>query len=181
MAWAGPRFAHANSKRTGTKSVDERTRRTIADIALAALTLCGAGLLLYGAMSLPPPRFEPLGSAALPRILASLLILFALIISATALFRHRQDTSIADATIPRGARADPRKGVLVLAALIAYVFALDALRIPFTIVTPFFVTATGLAIGTRSWRNLVAFAILGLLLALAISTVLERFLYVRIG
>ena len=161
--------------------MDEKTRRTIADLALAAVTLGGAGILLYGAMSLPPPRFEPLGSAALPRILASLLILFALIIATIAIFRLREDTPAADTTTQSGARADPRKGAMVLAALIAYVFALDVLRIPFLIATPFFVTATGVAIGARTWRNLVAFAILGLLLALAISTVLERFLYVRIG
>lgn len=161
--------------------MDEKSRRTIADLALAALTIGGAGLLLYGATSLPPPRFEPLGSAALPRILASLLILFALMVATTAILRHRRVTPPPPDTELDGPRADPKKGALVLAALIAYVFALDVMRIPFLIATPFFVTATGLVVGARTWRNLISFAVLGLLLALLISTVLERFLYVRIG
>ena len=44
--------------------MDDRKRRMVADLALAALTVAGAILLLVGAMDLPPPRFEPLGSAA---------------------------------------------------------------------------------------------------------------------
>lgn len=48
----------------------DKARQTLADLTLAVLTIFGAGLLFLGALSLPPPRFEPLGSAALPRILA---------------------------------------------------------------------------------------------------------------
>lgn len=159
--------------------MDDRTRRTIADLTLAALTLAGSALLLIGAMELPPPRFEPLGSAALPRILATLLILFAVIVAIRALLRHRTHAAMPDTT--EGPKADPRRGALVFAALVAYVFALDVLRIPFLIATPVFVAATGLAIGARTWTNLAAFAALGLALAFGISLVLEKLLYVRIG
>ena len=159
--------------------MNDRTRRTIADLALAALTLAGAALLLIGAMDLPPPRFEPLGSAALPRILAGLLIFFAVVVAIRALLRHRSD-SLGPET-EECPKADPRRGALVLVALVAYVFALDVLRIPFLIATPAFVAATGLAIGARTWTNLAAFAALGLALAFCISLVLEKLLYVRIG
>ena len=47
--------------------------------------------------------------------------------------------------------------------------------------TTVFVTATGLVIGARSWVNLAVFAAVGLVLSLAISTILERFLYISIG
>lgn len=159
--------------------MDEKTRRNIADLALALLTIAAAALVLFGARDLPPPRFEPLGSAALPRILAGLLIVFALIIAISALLRQRRDDFVPVAE--SGPRPDPRRGALVLAALVAYVFALDVLRVPFLFATPPFVAATGLAIGARTWRNLVIFLAFGFALAFGISLVLEKLLYVRIG
>ena len=63
-------------------------REIVVDLALAAFALAGAGLLYYGSSGLPPPRFEPMGSAAVPRILASLLVLFAIILSASAVRRY---------------------------------------------------------------------------------------------
>ena len=160
--------------------MDDKARRTLADLTLASLTVGGAAILFIGAMSLPPPRFEPLGSAALPRILGGLLVFFALIVAARALLRHRNDAPLAQPD-KSGPRADPKRGALVFAALVAYVFALDVLRVPFVVATPVFVIATGTAIGGVSLRGLIAYAILGVFLAVFISTVLERLLYIRIG
>jgi putative tricarboxylic transport membrane protein len=158
--------------------VTDKARQTLADLALAVLTLFGAGLLFLGALSLPPPRFEPLGSAALPRILGSLLILFAVIVAITAIRRRHE-------ALPAPKRAAPsanlKRGALVLGAIVTYVFAMDVIQIPFLIATPLFVTASGLSIGGFSRRNLIAFVGVGIGLAFLISTVLERFLYVRIG
>ena len=159
--------------------MDDRKRRTIADLVLAVLSLTGAALLLIGASDLPPPRFEPLGSAALPRILAALIIFSSLIVALRALLQHR--AHVADPVAKSGPTVDPRRGALVLAALVIYVLALHVLRVPFLVATPLFVTATGLSIGGRSWINLVAFAALGLALAFGISLVLEQLLFVRIG
>lgn len=166
--------------RAGLDIVDEKTRKTIADLTLAGLTLAGAAILFIGAQSLPPPRFEPLGSAALPRILGSLLVVFALIVAVTALVRHRSGATLIDEDT-KGPRADPKRGALVFVALIGYVFALDVLRVPFIVATPLFVVATGTAISGVSLRGLTAFAVLGLVLAAFISTILERFLFIRIG
>ncbi|MDD9740996.1 MAG: tripartite tricarboxylate transporter TctB family protein [Marinovum algicola] len=155
----------------------DATRQTIADVILAALVAAGAALLFIGAAELPPPRFEPLGSAALPRILGTLLIFFAVILVIRALLRLRAGQ--ASAAAPSG--ADPRRGALVFVALVLYVAALDFGRMPFVPATTVFVTATGLVIGARSWVNLAVFAAVGLVLSLAISTILERFLYISIG
>ncbi len=153
------------------------TRQNIPDIILAALVAGGSALLFIGAAELPPPRFEPLGSAALPRILGALLILFAVILVIRALLRMRAGTLRDEAA----SQADPRRGALVFVALVLYVAALDFGRVPFVPATTVFVTATGLAIGARNWVNLAVFAALGLVLSFAISTVLERFLYISIG
>ncbi|KUF10798.1 tripartite tricarboxylate transporter TctB family protein [Pseudoponticoccus marisrubri] len=152
-------------------------RQNIADIVLAALVAGGAALLFIGAADLPPPRFEPLGSAALPRILGALLIFFAVLLLIRAALRiragHRRDEAASG--------ADPRRSALVFASLVLYVAALDFGRVPFVPATTVFVTLTGLAIGARTWINALVFAGLGLVLSLAISLILERFLYISIG
>ncbi|WP_424928926.1 tripartite tricarboxylate transporter TctB family protein [Amaricoccus tamworthensis] len=155
----------------------EATRQNIADIILAAFVAAGSVMLFIGAAELPPPRFEPLGSAALPRILGALLICFAVVLSLRAVLRIRAGTLRDEVT----SHADPRRGALVFAALVVYVAALDIGHVPFVPATMVFVTTTGLVIGARSWVNLFVFAALGLVLSLAISTVLERFLYISIG
>ncbi|WP_226781445.1 tripartite tricarboxylate transporter TctB family protein [Oceaniglobus trochenteri] len=156
----------------------EATRRSIADLVLSLLVAGGAVILFIGAADLPPPRFEPLGSAALPRILGALLLLFAAILALRAGLRLHRGWVAPKAEVNG---ADPRKGFAVLLALILYVLALDVLRVPFVAATTVFVVVVGLSIGARNWRNLLVFAGLGLVLSLAISTILSRFLFITIG
>lgn len=159
--------------------MSDRLRSIIADLLLAIFAFLAAVILLIGASDLPPPRFEPLGSAALPRILAVIIIFFSLIIALRAYLKNKTSTSVS--SFVGETDVEPRRGALVLAALIIYVFALDVLRFPFLVATPVFVIAVGLSIGERSWTNALAFASLGLLLAFGISFVLEHLLYIRIG
>lgn len=159
--------------------MSDRLRSIIADLLLAIFAFLAAVILLIGASDLPPPRFEPLGSAALPRILAVVIIFFSLIIALRAYLKNKTSTSVP--SFAGETDVEPRRGALVLAALIIYVFALDVLRFPFLVATPVFVIAVGLSIGERSWTNALAFASLGLLLAFGISFVLEHLLYIRIG
>lgn len=159
--------------------MSDTMRRIMADLALAIFAFLAAVILLVGASDLPPPRFEPLGSAALPRILAAIIIFFSLIIILRVYFHSK--TRTVEPSVAEEADVEPRRGVLVLAALIIYVFALDVLRVPFLVSTPVFVIAVGLSIGARSWSNVLAFLSLGLVLAFGISFVLEHLLYIRIG
>ena len=150
----------------------------IADLILAALVSAGAAILFIGAAELPPPRFEPLGSAALPRILGGLLFCFAAVLALRAISRLK---AAAPSTLTEQSHTNPRQGVAVFVALVAYVFALDVLRIPFVPATTAFVLAVGLSIGARTPRNIAVFLALGLILSVAISTIFSRFLYITIG
>lgn len=156
----------------------EAKRRSLADLVLSLLVMVGAVVLFIGAAELPPPRFEPLGSAAAPRILGALLLIFASLLSVRAVLRLKSGW-VAPKTEPN--EADPRKGFLVLAALVAYVFVLDVLRAPFVPATTVFVVVVGLSIGARTFRNAGIFAALGLTLSVLISTILSHFLYITIG
>lgn len=153
-------------------------RRLLADLSLCLMVSAGAAILLVGANELPPPRFEPLGSAALPRILGVLLLLFSAILAVRAVLRMRQGW---EAPVEETGEADPRKGFAVLVALVLYVLALDAGRIPFVPATSVFVVVVGLSIGAKTLRNAMIFAGLGLFLSVSLSTALSRFLYISIG
>ncbi|GAB4240769.1 MAG: hypothetical protein Tsb0032_44070 [Kiloniellaceae bacterium] len=153
-------------------------RHVFADLILAGCVAAGAAALFIGAAELPPPRFEPLGSAALPRILGGLLLFFAAAVAVRAVLRWRSGAAPSQADAPE---TMPLRGLAVLLALLAYVFAMDVLRVPFVPATTLFVAAVGLSTGRRSWLNLGVFLALGLVLSLAISTILSRYLFITIN
>lgn len=140
-------------------------------------------MLLIGAASLPPPRFDPLGSAALPRCLAVLMLVFAAWIALGAL------RALAGATPAPGqepareaaANARPMRGVIVFAALLAFVAALDFLRVPLIPATTVFMAVVGLAVSGATLRTGAIYAAFGLVLASGLSWVLSSFLYVSFG
>lgn len=173
------------------------------DLALVLAVAAGAGLLFMGASTLPPPRFEPMGSAALPRILGGLLLFFATIIAIKAILQLRHKTSDADlasTASAEGTSVEPAdaeqatdgsaatgpltgqlRGLCVFGALILYVVALDILQWPFIVVTAVFVTIVGTALSHRRRQAVWQFALFGLLLAAGLYTVMTRFLYVDLG
>ncbi|KFB11457.1 tripartite tricarboxylate transporter TctB family protein [Nitratireductor basaltis] len=152
-----------------------------ADLALVLFIVLGASLLLYGASFLPEPRFEPLGSAALPRGLAILLLFFASIIAVRAFGKTADDEGNQSA----GNEAVPEKafwrGWAMFAALVLYVAALDFFAVPFVIATALMLLASGLILNGFSLRSAFVFGLVGVLLALSLSFVFTNFLYVDLG
>ncbi|MBS9722076.1 tripartite tricarboxylate transporter TctB family protein [Tianweitania sp. BSSL-BM11] len=170
--------------------MNQPRKTAVGDLLLAAGALIGAGLLFWGASELPPPRFEPLGSAALPRILGVCITVLALIIAAgAALGGKRHSIQEPDAASDEVAAADasdlsaarPLQTIAVLAALIVYVAALDVFRVPFVLATTILMAALGAFLGVARLRTAITIGITGVLLALAIQFVFERYLYVTIG
>ena len=98
-----------------------RTRQAaLGDLALCGAVAIGAALLLIGAADLPPPRFDPLGSAALPRGLAVIMLLFAAWIAFGAI-RALTAGVPAPPKDTGPAEVKPLRGVIVFAALVAFV------------------------------------------------------------
>lgn len=161
----------------------------LADTLLGLGALVVSGILWWGSAGLPPPRFEPMGSAALPQILAALITLFALIILLRAVLSQRQlsvreenlEASPSVQRDPSEASASPTRAVIVLILLLIYVAALDMGRLPFLPCTVVLVTVLGVLLSKPSLRNLAGFALFGFLLAFAIDTVFTQFLYVDLG
>lgn len=152
--------------------------RALGDLALAACVIAGAGILFVGASSLPPPRFEPLGSAAMPRILGTILIILALTVALRAAFTLVRNGS----ENPREAALQlPYRGIIVFVLLVAYIAALDFARVPFAIATTLFVMCAGMTMHQVSLRSALVHGALGLVLSLSLDYVFSTYLYVRIG
>lgn len=160
-----------------------RNRQIAGDFALCAFVGLCAGILLYGSASLPAPRFEPLGSAALPRALAVILLVLSAIIAVRAVLRLKGTAAADEEPTAESAKSGfaPHRAALLFAALVVYVAALDVFRVPFVPATTAMMTASGLILHRADWRTGLLFAALGLGLSLALSFVFTHFLYVDIG
>lgn len=181
MGWAPVALTrselHAMGSAITTPDAPSRTR-AFGDLALAACVILGAGILFVGASSLPPPRWEPLGSAAMPRILGGILIALALTVAARAmvtLAKPRQNG------VQEAAIVLPYRGIIVFALLVAYIAALDFGRVPFAIATTLFVMCAGMTMHQVSVRSALVHAALGLVLSLSLDYIFSNYLFVRIG
>lgn len=152
--------------------------RALGDLALAACVIAGAAILFVGASSLPPPRFEPLGSAAMPRILGTILIILALMVGLRAVLTLMRNNS---QNISEAAIRLPYRGIIVFALLVAYIAALDFARVPFAIATTLFVMCAGMTMHQVSLRSALIHGALGLALSLSLDYIFSTYLFVRIG
>lgn len=154
--------------------------RAFGDLALSLVVVLLAALLFVGARSLPPPRFEPLGSAAAPRILGVVLIVLAAVIALRAVIALVRGGGEDDApAVAEGAH--PWWSALLFAALILYVAALDFGRVPFWAATAVFLGVAGFILTGWRWRAALIYMIFGGVLGLALSWVFTNFLYISIG
>jgi putative tricarboxylic transport membrane protein len=147
------------------------------DLVVAALVAAAAGLLFIGASTLPPPRWEPLGPAAVPRALGTLLGLFAAILAAGAL---RALLRGADTPAFAPERARMLRGCGILAALIGFVVAMDAANVPFLVAGPVFVVAIAALVGGLSMRGLMWSAVWGVALCAGVFFAFTRFFFINL-
>ncbi len=160
-------------------------RAALGDLALCAAVAVGAATLLIGASTLPPPRFDPLGSAALPRALAVIMLVLGAWILGRALLRLlRPGVDPAPApeaeapAAPAERTHNPAKGLIVFAALVAYIAGLDMGRAPLIPATGIFLAVVGATISGPSLRSLLLYGLFGLALSAGLSWVMTNFLYV---
>ncbi|MBJ3774643.1 tripartite tricarboxylate transporter TctB family protein [Acuticoccus mangrovi] len=130
------------------------------DVGLALVVAAFAALLLWQAAKVPPPFFDPLGSAAVPRGVAVVLLLLAAIVLVRALLARPWPALERDTGYRR--RPDVACGIVALA--VAYVGVMAAGVLGFMVATILF-----LALGTAL---LATFRRRQVLIGLALAVVL---------
>jgi len=155
----------------------QRPAHPATDLIVAALVAAAAAARFIGAAKLPPPRWEPLGSAAVPRALGTLLAGFAALLAAGAV---RALLSRAEAPAFAAENARLLRGGGVLVAVILFVVAMDVGRLPFVAVGPVFVLAISVLVGGLSWRVAGWSALWGVVLCGGLFLVFTRFFYINL-
>lgn len=147
------------------------------DLIVAALVAAAAAALFVGAAKLPPPRWEPLGSAAVPRALGTLLALFAGILAVGAVRALAARVPAAPFT-PDAQRM--LRGVGVLVSVIVFVVAMDVPRVPFVYAGPVFVVVISALVGVGTLRGLGWSAVWGVALCSGIYFAFTSFFYINL-
>jgi putative tricarboxylic transport membrane protein len=97
--------------------------RPLADIVFAAVVILFAGIVWWGTLDLPPPRYEPMGSAALPQALAAIMAVLALFVGARGVLAFAKASGTRPAPAPF--RKRPALAVATLAILVAYLLLFE--------------------------------------------------------
>lgn len=142
-----------------------------ADLHLCIFTAIIAAGLYAGASVLPPPTFDPLGSAAVPKAVAVVLAGLALLVLMPYVRQRRQSGATGQASLQGAANG---AGIVLLALL--YTGVLDFRIVPFWLATLLFIPAAGAII--RPERSvLIVNLIIGLILGVGGQWIFTKFFY----
>jgi len=140
-----------------------------ADLYLCSFTAIIALALYIGASLLPPPFFDPLGSAAVPKAVAVILAVLASLVLWPAWKNH---------TVANTGRGSGLiKGALIVLLAFVYTWLLDQRLTPFWIATLIFVPLAGATISS-SRSVLVVNLLIGAVLGIGGQLVFTRFFYI---
>jgi putative tricarboxylic transport membrane protein len=153
-------------------------RAPLVDICFALAMLVFAGIVWWGTADLPPPRYEPIGSAALPRALAAVMAVLSLIVLARAL--ARQQARGTDRTSMAGSALRPRPllAIAVFAVLVLYVLAMDQRLLGFIPASIIALTVIGGLLAGFSLKRLPWLLGFVVVMVMAIWLVFTRFFYI---
>jgi len=120
------------------RSTMQRRPTPVADLGVSVFLIVLCGLVLWETRKLPPGSFEPLGSAPVPRTVASLIILLCLTVIARAVGQLRRGAGAAATAEETSPRAVDAFALFLLT--LAYVAVLALGLGSFAVTTSLFLT-----------------------------------------
>lgn len=149
---------------------------SIQDYVVSSFTIVLAGLVLWGARDIPPPFFDPLGSAAVPKACAYLLILLALGISVRNYFRNKSSTT--SSTDKLNYKREPILAILVVVLSVLYTLSMGAGWLGFRWGTVIYITITGSMLAKGDKRVMLISLALGLLFGIGGQHLFTEIFYI---
>ena len=134
---------------------------SIQDYIISAFTIMLAALVLWGARAIPPPFFDPLGSAAVPKACAYILIAIALGISIRRYFENK--SSPGSDGEDEGFKREPMRALGVVGLSVLYTLAMGAGWLGFRWGTICYITLTGALLAKGNKKVMAISLALGLL------------------
>lgn len=147
------------------------------DLAVSALLLLVVGAVWVESANIAPPFFDPLGSAAVPRIIATFVGILALILAIRAGYQlSTQRSPIVPGSGRESGRYDVALGMFVLSAV--YLISLQKWGPGFQISTIAYVLASAVLLGARDRRSLMIVVAMALFLGVGAYHIFTRFFYI---
>lgn len=144
------------------------------DVVLGIVIGGFAGLLWWEAMKVPPPFFDPLGSAAVPKSMGSLLAMLALIILARAFVAWPWPPR--ERPTEYRPRPDIAFGIVVLA--IAYVGVMHLRLVGFELATIGFLIASAALLGRLDRKTLALGVVSAVVVGVGATWLFTRFFFI---
>lgn len=159
-------------------------KSAVFNIVLGLGCLAYAVFLYFGALHVPPPIFDPLGSAAVPKIAAFLIALLSVVILMTGL--RQRSTSRTELSVgtedDEDAPVTPRYdlGICLLGFCAAYVAGMEFGVLGYPVATAIFLFASGLLLGGLNARNVLLSLIISLVVGFGSDLVFSEFFYIQL-
>lgn len=158
----------------------------VVNIVLGIACLAYAIFLYLGALYVPPPIFDPLGSAAVPKISAFLIALLAVVILVTGLRQRTGPNVVAAETTDEDVAGDvstsPRYdlGLSLFGFCAAYVAVMEFGVLGYPIATTVFLFASGLMLGGMNRRNVLLSLFISVAVGFGSDFIFSEFFYIQL-
>ncbi len=153
-----------------------RSKFSQIDFSICAALFALGGLILWGAKDIPPPFFDPLGSAALPKVCAYLIIAFSLVIAARAFLRLKSETKVASSD--DDFKPEPWLAVAVVLLASLYTLSMNLGWLGFRSGTVLFIFSLGAVLSRFDKTTMIVSGGLALLFGLGGQYIFTEFFYI---
>ena len=144
------------------------------DLWLALSVTALAALLWWEARKIPPPFFDPLGSAAIPKAIAVVLVVIACVLS----MRAVAGLGAVNDEAPIAYRPRPDLVIGIFALCVVYVGSMDLGWIGFEAATIAFLIAAAALLGRLHLRTLLLGSLIALVMGVGGTWLFTRFFFI---
>lgn len=168
--------------------MDNHRTAFVTDIILSLVIIIFSVVIYINTLDLPPPKYEPMGAAALPQILAALLIIFSIFIFIKAIIRKKpagastdKTTELGDVSTFQESVTSARsyiKAAIVFALTCVYVFVMSTKLSGFMPATMVYIFVAGTIMKPKNLVSKAKMAAFAIVFALATFYIFTGLFYI---